>query len=159
MNNAPLRPVPEFTPRVAEVKFARDGRGPYSLALKDPESTVKLARALAAKLEGEPREHFFVILLDTRLHVLGIYVASIGGIDRAHVDPRSVYLAAVAAGASAILVAHNHPSGDPTPSPADIATTQRLREGGEILGIELLDSLIVTPTEFYSIASRKRVVL
>lgn len=97
-------------------------------------------------------EHFVVLLLDTKHVVLGMQTVSIGSLDAATVHPREVFKAAVLMNASCIIAAHNHPSGDPTPSSSDRAVTERLREAGEILGIPLLDHIVIGRERFYSFA-------
>jgi len=94
-------------------------------------------------LKETDREHFVVLFLDTKNTVIGLNTVSIGILDSALVHPREVYKAAILANAAAIIVGHNHPSGDPTPSAEDRRVTERLREGGQLLGIELLDHVVV----------------
>lgn len=153
MSSNDLTPVPEFAPRTVSVTFTRSGRGTSKLQLRGPDALVTLARALAKKVAGEPREFFFVILLDVRNQVLGAYSAFVGGLDMAQVDARVVFLAAVGAGATGIVLAHNHPSGDPTPSTADRRITDRLRQCGELLGIEVLDHVVIGEDSAFSFAS------
>lgn len=88
-------------------------------------------------------ESFVVILLNTRRRVLGHSVVGVGILDSVLVHPREVFRAAVVYGAHAIIVAHNHPSGDPTPSEADIRTTRDLIRAGQLLRIELLDHVVI----------------
>jgi DNA repair protein RadC len=94
-------------------------------------------------LDGADREKFVVILLSTKHNVIGINTVSVGGLAVAHVHPREVFKPAILAGAAAVIVAHNHPSGDPEPSMDDRAMTDTLRSAGRILGIELLDHVII----------------
>ena len=89
------------------------------------------------------REHFVMLLLDTKNQVVGLHTVSIGDLSSSIVHPREVFKIAVMMGASSIIVAHNHPSGDTTPSPEDIAVTKRLSDSGDLLGIELLDHVII----------------
>lgn len=89
------------------------------------------------------QEQFRVVLLNTKNHVIGIEVVSVGGQNASVVHPREVFKEAVRRGASSIILAHNHPSGDPSPSPEDLRVTERLKEAGQLLGIEVLDHLIV----------------
>jgi DNA repair protein RadC len=83
------------------------------------------------------------INLNTKLQVESKSVISIGSIDSAPVHPREVFGPAIRRGAAAVIVAHNHPSGDPTPSNEDVRTTERLVRGGELLGIDVLDHIII----------------
>jgi DNA repair protein RadC len=84
-----------------------------------------------------------VLLLDTRRQVIGVHEISRGSLDACLMHPREVFKAAILANASAIIVGHNHPSGDPTPSPDDDAICARLRSAAELLGIPLLDFIII----------------
>lgn len=101
---------------------------------------------------SDPREHFIAIYLDTRHRVLAAHVVSIGSMDGVTVHPREVFAPALLCGASAIIVAHNHPSGDPTASPEDRKVTERLRQCGETLGIEVLDHIVIGSSRYFSFA-------
>lgn len=101
-------------------------------------------------------EHFVVLVLDVRNRPRRIVRVAKGSVDRCAVDPRDVFAPAIREHGSAIIVAHNHPSGDPTPSFEDIALTQRLMRAGELLGIPVLDHLIVASGPF--VRSRRRFV-
>ncbi|WP_374950689.1 JAB domain-containing protein [Mucilaginibacter sp.] len=92
-----------------------------------------------------------IILLNRANRVLGICNLSTGGIAGTVVDPRLVFVTALKANASAIILAHNHPSGNLLPSAADKQITHRLKDAGKLLEIELLDSLIITSGGYYSI--------
>jgi DNA repair protein RadC len=114
-----------------------------------------VAAILREYLTGADREMVVVLLLNTRKKLVGIHTAGMGTVDEAIVHPREVFKSAILAGAKAIIAGHNHPGGDPTPSPEDIAITQRLREAGRLLGIELLDHVIIGEAERYcSLAER-----
>jgi DNA repair protein RadC len=107
-------------------------------------------------LENEDREHFTVVLLDARNRVVGVNTVSIGTLTASLVHPREVFKPAILANAAAIIVAHNHPSGDPEPSNEDVAITQRLGEAGALLGIRLLDHLVLgADGAFVSLADRE----
>ena len=84
-----------------------------------------------------------VINLNSKLQVESKSIVSIGNLDSAPVHPREVFAPAIRRGAAAVVVAHNHPSGDPTPSAQDIEVTRRLLEASNIIGIKLLDHVIV----------------
>lgn len=88
-------------------------------------------------------ECFIVLLLNTRRRLIGHHLISIGSLDSVHVHPREVFRAAIIGAASAILLMHNHPSGDPTPSEADIKVTRDLIRAGQLLKIDVLDHVIV----------------
>ena len=102
-----------------------------------------ISRILLRDMLHEKREMFVSIHLDSRQRIESRHIVSIGSLDAAPVHPREVFAQAVKRGAAAVIVAHNHPSGDPTPSPQDIAVTRRLSEASHIIGISLLDHLII----------------
>lgn len=113
--------------------------------------------ALLGPLIGsEPVEVFCALLLDGKQRVSAFVEVSRGTMTASLVHPREVFGAAVRLGAAAIIVAHNHPSGDPEPSAEDIAVTERLRQAGEILGIPLQDHVIVGRDSFVSLRERLR---
>lgn len=109
-------------------------------AVRGPEGVVKLIRELT---DGLTDERFYAVSLDNRNNVLAVHLCSIGDHSSTLVHPRSVFRTAVYSSAIAIVCAHNHPSGDATPSAEDIAVTRRLQEAGKILGIPLLDHVVV----------------
>lgn len=98
-------------------------------------------------------ECLVVLLLNTRKRVKGHQLVTIGTNDTLLVHPREIFRAAVIANAAAIIVAHNHPSGDPSPSEADIKVTRDLIRAGQLLKIELLDHVIIGATNFVSLRS------
>lgn len=112
----------------------------------------EVARIVRDSARGSRRESFFGVLLDARHRLLGLHVVSTGSVDQAPVHPREVFAAAIRDGAAAVVVAHNHPSGDPSPSTEDRLVTERLREAGMLLGIHLLDHLVVGAERYYSFA-------
>ncbi len=97
-----------------------------------------------------PQEHFKVVLLDRKWQILKDVTVSVGTVDRAIVHPREVFSPAVTNRASGVVVMHNHPSGDCTPSKEDRETTRRLAEAGRILGIVLADHIIYGKDRYYS---------
>lgn len=119
-------------------------------AVNDSETAAILLHDL---IGASDREEFVALLLNTRHRVTRVYKVSCGTLDRAQVHPREVFKAAVLANASAVVVGHNHPSGDPKESQDDKVIVERLREAGLVLGIEVLDAIIVTPSGAYFSAS------
>ncbi|MMZ61988.1 hypothetical protein D1872_241680 [compost metagenome] len=98
---------------------------------------------LCSDILESKQELFIVFLLNTKNRVLSRKTVSIGGLNAAVVHPREVFRTAIEANVASILCVHNHPSGDPSPSPEDISVTKRLVEAGNTIGIEVLDHLIV----------------
>lgn len=94
-------------------------------------------------LAGADREHFVVICLDTKQKVNALNTVSVGTLNSSLVHPREVFKAAILANSNALILIHNHPSGDPTPSREDLEITKRLVEAGNILGIEVLDHMVI----------------
>lgn len=117
-----------------------DPRAPESGVVDSAEAAARLARR---HLAGKRKEHFILLLLDTRHRLIRAAEISVGTLDMSIVHPRETFREAITAGAAAILLAHNHPSGDPTPSAEDLELTRRLMEAGRLLGIPVLDHLIV----------------
>jgi DNA repair protein RadC len=105
-------------------------------------------------IRSADREHFVVLDLDVRHRILARRVVHIGTLTGVEVHPREVFRGAIANGAAFIILGHNHPSGDPSPSRQDIALTQRLREVSEVCGIPILDHLVVATGGFISLAER-----
>ena len=101
------------------------------------------ADVAAAYLNHADREHFVTMMLNAKNKVIGVHSVSIGGLEAAMAHPREVFKAALLSNAASVIIAHNHPSGDPEPSPEDPEVTRRLIEVGKLLGIELLDHLIL----------------
>jgi DNA repair protein RadC len=118
-------------------------------------SSAEAARLITAYLKGVDREHLVGLYLDASNHPLGIHTVAIGTVNSLNVHPREVYKPAIILGAVSLYVAHNHPSGNPTPSTNDIQLTPRLIAAGRIIGINLRDHLIVTEQDgFVSFAQR-----
>ncbi len=97
-------------------------------------------------------EQFKVLLLNRANRVLGIYELSTGGVAGTVADPKLVFVAALKACASAIILCHNHPSGNTKPSAADLQLTRKMKQAGEVLDIAVLDHIILTSESYYSLA-------
>ena len=119
--------------------------------IKNPEDIAGMVRG---KLRGKKKEHFLALLLDTRNQVLKVAEISVGSLDSSIVHPREVFKEAIAASAAAVIFAHNHPSGDCTPSTDDIELTKRLVQAGQIIGIEVLDHIIIGDRKHLSLKSK-----
>lgn len=113
------------------------------------------ARILMARIGNPKQEELWVMLLDTKHQVLRLHLVYRGQVDSASVRVCEVFREAVRDNAKAIIVAHNHPSEDTTPSPADFDITRDLRHAGDLLGIELLDHIIITRTTFRSLKQQQ----
>ncbi|WP_033445779.1 RadC family protein [Ornithinibacillus scapharcae] len=109
---------------------------------------------LMEELRNLNQEHFVVIFLNTKNQIIHRQTIFIGSLNASIVHPREVYREAVKRSAASIIVAHNHPSGDPTPSQEDIHVTRRLAESGKMIGIELLDHLVIGDRKFVSLKEK-----
>ncbi|MEZ5988479.1 MAG: DNA repair protein RadC [Planctomycetota bacterium] len=110
---------------------------------------------LRGTLLGKEHEEFHVLLLDARHRPFASRLVSVGSLQSSLVHPREVFRPAIRQAAAALVVGHNHPSGDPTPSEEDEAVTDRLREVGRVVGIPLVDHLVLGEREFHSFAEGK----
>ena len=109
-----------------------------------------VARIYMPKFTGEKREHFQVLMLDRKNRFMRDEEVSKGSLDASVVHPREVFNKAIRDSAAAIICVHNHPSGDPQPSPEDRALTRRLVDAGETIGIPVLDHIIVGRDDYVS---------
>src|SRR6185369_694096 len=103
-----------------------------------------------ARFEQTDREEFVVILLDAKHKLLGFHVVSVGSLTASVVHPREVFKVAILGNAAALILLHNHPSGDATPSAEDLQITQRLQEVGEVIGIKVVDHIIIGEGQYVS---------
>jgi len=151
--------LPEQTDaRVTYVREVRlNYRGPKRLAdldaIHEPEKAAVFMRRV---LPDNVREHFLTLFLNGANCVIGYFVAATGTANFCHVGAREVFQAAVVGGAVAIIVGHNHPSGQAEPSPADADLTKRLSEAGALLGIHVLDHLVLGSEGYFSFRERGR---
>ena len=112
----------------------------------------QVAAYLLPQYGAGPVEQFGILMLDTKQRVIRIKIVSVGSLDTAVVHPREVFKEAVAASAKAIVLFHNHPSGDPTPSTEDLVLTTRMVNAGDIMGIDVIDHVILADQHYCSLA-------
>ncbi|MEO6214152.1 MAG: DNA repair protein RadC [Vicinamibacterales bacterium] len=115
------------------------------------------AEYLLPQFGNRPVEQFGVLLLDTKHRVLRASILSVGTLDASIVHPREVFREATAAGAAALVLFHNHPSGDPEPSDDDVRLTERLMAAGVLMGIDVLDHIVLADVKYYSFRENKKV--
>ena len=120
-----------------------------SVRLESPSSVADLVRQFT---KGDARENFFVFFLDAKNSLVGFEVVAIGTLAEVAVHPREVFRSAIVAPASAIVLAHNHPSNSCEPSDEDRALTRRLVSAGEVLGIPVLDHVVVSEDDHTSLS-------
>ena len=121
---------------------------PEAVVVRSPQD---VSRLLMEELRYLTKEHFVCLFLNTKNHVMAQETISIGSLNASIVHPREVFHAAIKRRSASIICVHNHPSGDPTPSPEDIEITKRLVEAGRIVGIDVLDHVIIGDGKFVSL--------
>lgn len=128
------------------------GRIQRSQKLKDMQvtSSEAIGEYLISEFKGKEQENFILICLDTKNNIIKKKTLYTGGLSSCIVEPRDIFREAIKCNSARIIVAHNHPSGNPEPSEADFITTRRIRESGELVGIKLLDHIIVGDNSFVS---------
>ena len=117
-------------------------------------SAKDVARLMMPEMQSLDREHFKVLLLNTKHSVLQVHPVSVGSLNASVVHPRECFRPAIAAQAAAIILVHNHPSGDVDPSEEDISLTRRLMSAGDLIGIKVLDHVIIGGNKYVSLADR-----
>ncbi|MCZ6691415.1 MAG: DNA repair protein RadC [Planctomycetota bacterium] len=131
------------------LEMVRERRGPYRGA-RD------VFEYLQPEVNGLEKEHFYALLLDSKNRLLRVDLVSIGTLTASLVHPRETFCAAIRESAASLIVAHNHPSGDPSPSAEDLEVTARLHKAGDVIGIPVLDHVILGAGRFVSLAERGR---
>lgn len=137
---------------IVSLKLVRESSVLYKeRQIKSPEDAYKLLKPFLVEAD---REKFVVVCLDTKNQPTAINICHVGSLNASIVHPREVFKSAILSNSASIIVAHNHPSSDPTPSREDIDVTRRLVEAGRIVGIELLDHVIVGEERFVSLKEK-----
>lgn len=126
---------------IVKLKTVRESSVPYDHDnLNAPANAANLFRSL---IDDSDREVFAVCATDSKLRPVMLHVIGVGGIDCCPYSVSNIFKTAILSNASSIFIAHNHPSGDVSPSDEDISTTKKVRAAGKVLGIELIDHLII----------------
>ena len=121
---------------------------PIKKEVVTPRQAMEIAKKM---LLDEYKEHFITLQLNARNKLISAEITSVGTLEASLVHPREVFRPAVINHSSAIIVLHNHPSGETEPSKEDLKVTERLKKAGEILGIEILDHIIFSREKFTSL--------
>lgn len=133
------------------------GRRIASVPVEDKpviKSSADIACAFMERMRYYRKEHFISVMINAKGQIIEEVEVSIGDLCSSSTHPREVFVDAVRRSAGSVIFLHNHPSGDPTPSEADIITTRRLMEAGEILGIPVLDHIVIGDGSFVSMKAR-----
>lgn len=139
---AQIKCVAELSKRMAGLSAGR------KLNFQDPGS---IAAYYMERLRHEEQENLICMMLDTKNHFLGDITLTIGTVNASLISPRELFLEALRYHAVNLILVHNHPSGDPTPSQEDISVTRRIARGGELLGILLMDHIIIGDRQYISL--------
>ena len=142
-----------MTINIYKLKMIKEDTVEYSNTIKSPADVAKLARDVL-EMHEMAVENFIILCLNTKNKIAGVHTVSIGSLNATIVHPREVFKAALLNNASAIILMHNHPSGDPEPSREDIEITHRLDNAGNILGINVLDHIIIGDGRYISLKER-----
>jgi len=134
------------------VTASQDSQSPTKITSSD-DAIAFCQRHFRRLITDAQHEEFHIVTLDTKNQVIQSHQITVGTLDASLVHPRKVFRAAIKDTASSIILAHNHPSGDPTPSREDIAVTDRLTEAGKIVGIDVLDHIVLGKQSCVSIRS------
>jgi DNA repair protein RadC len=121
------------------------------MQIKNPSEAALL---LLPKMENLDQENFVVVLLNTRNRIMSVETVYVGSVDRTNVRIAEVFKDAVKRNATAIIVAHNHPSGDPSPSSEDVRVTEAIVSAGDLLNIDVLDHLVIGRGSWVSMHQR-----
>ena len=127
----------------AAVELARRLAKPAAARAQRVETAEAAAAFIRPHLGDKKKEHFVALLLDSRHQVIRLSPIAVGSLSASLVHPRELFKEAIAASAACVIIAHNHPSGDPAPSEHDVTLTKRLVQAGKLLGIEVLDHLVI----------------
>ena len=145
--------------KAAQIKAAIELGRRLTLEAPEEKPTINSPADAAALVQYEmsalEKEEMRVILLDTRNHVLEIVTVAHGSLNSAQMRVGEIFTPAVRRNAAALIAVHNHPSGDPTPSPQDAAITRAMREAGTLLDIEVLDHLVIGQGKYTSLKEKK----
>jgi len=147
----PVRVCPLYMKRVdfVRIQLVREATTLYARRqVKGPEDATDLVKSF---VEDMDREVFLVVCLGTKHEPTAIHTVSVGTLNSCAIHPREVFKVAILANSAAVILAHNHPSGDPTPSKEDIEVTGRLKNAGQILGIEVMDHIIIGSNGYASL--------
>lgn len=138
------------------IRVVKESGGRYNLdnkRINSPQNAVKIFNEVF-EMDSRAEEILALMTLDTKNKVTGMFIVSQGSINESVVHPREVYKRALLQNASQIIIAHNHPSGEPNPSKEDINITKRLGEAGKLIGIDMLDHIIIGDGKYISLKDK-----
>jgi DNA repair protein RadC len=125
---------------VYKIRLLKDGNvSTERKQIRSPQDAIGVIAVMLADLDTE---HLIAVMLDSNNKVIGVHTVATGGLNACHIRIADVFKAAILSNAASIILSHNHPSGDPTPSPEDIKLTQHVVKAGKLLDIDILDHII-----------------
>lgn len=139
-----LEPLPDM------LKMIKKGSTQYMAKIRAPHETYMTINEMTKHFDAN-KEHLFLFCLDTKNQIKSTDIISIGTLNANIVHPREIFYAAIVNRSASIILAHNHPSGDPTPSQEDIAVTEKIIKGRKMLGIDVLDHVIIGKGQYVSL--------
>lgn len=139
--------------RVALEKEVCVNRPDIVSVIRSPEDANSVATSFM-RLHEEPEEYLYMICMNTKNKIIGVFEISHGTVNSSLFSVREIFQKALLANAVSIILMHNHPSGDPTPSREDIVVTERAKEAGKLIGIDILDHIIVGDGRYCSLKER-----
>ncbi len=151
IKNTLFENVYEDKHQIAVVSIRQVKESDYFYEIKEPNDVYDCVTDF---LKNKDREYFICLSLDKKGHVNNIAIVSIGSLWNAVVSPREVFKTAILSNAASIIIAHNHPTGDTTPSKEDKKITEMLAQAGEIMGIEVLDHVIIGDGNYLSFKAK-----
>lgn len=126
--------------------------GESRLTIRSPQDAADL---LMPELRDEPQEHFKALYLNSKTEVMKSRTITIGCLDASLITPRELFREGISCNCASVIVAHNHPSGDPSPSKQDVDVTKRLVQAGKMIGIEVIDHIIIGDGRWVSMSERR----
>ena len=142
------------TAKAAQIKAAFEIGRRFSQTIDTEKDRIRCSEDVKNlfwhKMRTYDREHFMIVLLDTKNRIIKTETVTIGILDSSIIHPREVFKSAIKSSAASVILVHNHPSGDPAPSRNDTSATIKLREAGELVGISVLDHVIIGEKGYYS---------
>ena len=146
-----------LTESLLDVQLVREtGQNYRGIVTNSPESVFQLMNSVF-KLGHQAEEYCYLLCFNTKSKLLGVFEVSHGTVNASLLSTREIFMRALLIGAVHVIVVHNHPSGDPTPSNDDISTSRKIKDAGQLLGVKLLDSIVVCANSYSSLKEQGQI--
>ena len=147
------RPIPKKKVGIVHLEMVKESRRLYGTSrFRTPEEAAEMVMPM---FERAHREMVLVMTMDSKLEIQAAEIAAVGGLNYCYIDMKEIFKLAILNNSAYIICVHNHPSGDPTPSGADLEATERLKKQAELMEIAMLDHIIIGGDTFYSIFAKE----